>query len=147
MRSYTFDAAFEMKDAGLVAADAAAQVDGSNKIIDLGSTANFSGVLVVDVSAIEIASNDELYRIIVQGSNSASFASGNENLAELTLGAVEVRPGGAIDSVVGRYEIPFVNGQGGTNYRYLRVYTDVSGTIATGINYTAFVGRSSIAAM
>jgi hypothetical protein len=26
-------------------------------------------------------------------------------------------------------------------YPYIRVYTDVSGTIATGINYSAFIGR------
>lgn len=147
IRSYTFDKETLMKDAGLIAADAAAQVGGAAKILDLGSDASFSGVLVVDVSAIEIASNDEVYRIIVQGSNSASFASGNENLAELTLGATEVRPGGAIDSVVGRYELPFVNAQGVLAYRYLRVYTDVGGTIATGINYTAHIGRSAVAAM
>lgn len=147
-RSYTFDAAMVLKDAGLVAADAAAQVGGSPKIIDLGSdTANFSGVAVVDVSAIEIASNDELYRIIIQGSNTANFSGAKENLAELTLGATAVRPGGAADSVVGRYELAFSNRQGDVTYRYLRAFTDVNGTIATGINYKAFIGRSEIFGM
>ena len=142
-RSYTFDAELEFKDAGLVAADDAAQVDGADKIIDLGSdSACFTGVMVIDVSAIEIASNDEKYTIIVQGSNSATFASGIENLAEITLGATEVRPGGAIDSTVGRYELAFVNEQDGQKYRYLRVFTDVTGTIASGINFTAWAGRA-----
>lgn len=140
-RSYTFDAELEFKDAYLVAADAAAQTDSANKIVHVQS-AMFSAMMVIDVSAIEIASNDELYRIIVQGSTSATFASGIETLAELTLGATEVRPGAAIDSVTGRYLIPFVNMQAGVVYPYLRVYTDVAGTIATGINYTAFASKA-----
>lgn len=135
--SFSFDAELKLKDAGLVAADAAAQVGGSNKILDLGA-ARVSGVLLAIVTAIEIASNDEIYRIVIQGSNSSSFASGIENLAELTLGATEVRPGGAQDSTTGRYEVPFSNVQNDAVYQYLRVYTDVGGTIATGINYSAF---------
>ena len=136
-RTYNFDAEMEFKDAGLVASSAAAQVDAANKIIDVGA-ARFEAVMVVDVSAIEIASDDEVYDIIVQGSNSATFASGIENLAQLNLGATEVRDGGAKDSEIGRYELPFVNEQDATVYRYLRVYTKVAGSIATGINFTAF---------
>lgn len=139
-RSYTFDADLEMKDAGLIAADAAATVDGSAKRLTVGD-AVFKGVLVVDVTAIEIASNDELYRIVVQGSSSATFASDIQTLGMIALGATEVNPGGAIDSVTGRYEVFFTNQQAGVTYPYIRVYTDVSGTIATGINYSAFIGR------
>lgn len=146
MRSYTFDAAFELKDAGAVTADGGAQVDGSAKIQDLGSDANFSGVAVIDVSAIKITANDEFYNLIVQGSNTADFSGPKETLAELNLGATEVRHGGAQDSIVGRYELPFVNGQAGTNYRYIRQYHDVGGT-SPSINYTSYVGRSSIPAM
>jgi len=138
-RSYTLDANLIMKDAGLIAADAAATVSSAAKILAVGD-AVFKGVLVVDVTAIEIASNDELYRICVQGSDSATFASNVETVAQLSLGATEVRPGGAIDSTTGRYEVFFSNQQAGVTYPYLRVYTDVSGTIATGINYSAFIG-------
>lgn len=138
-RSYTLDAELIMKDAGLVAADAAATVSGSAKTLNVGEAA-FKGVLVVDVTAIEIASNDELYRIIVQGSTTSNFAA-TEILAHLALGATEVRPGGAIDSATGRYELFFTNYQDDVTYPYIRVYTDVSGTIATGINYSAFIGR------
>src|SRR5690606_35958655 len=130
-RQYAWDAELEMKDAGLVASSDAAQVDGSDKILTVGD-AVFKGVCVVDVSAIEIASNDELYIICVQGSTSATFASDVQNLAALPLGATEVNPGGAIDSTTGRYEIPFINEQDGVTYPYLRVYTYVDGTIATG---------------
>lgn len=147
-RSYTYDASQLMKDAGLVAASAAATVAAAAKVLDTqgGVTTNtgpalFKGVLVVDVSAIEIASTDEVYDIIVQGSDSSTFASGIENLAQLNLAAAAVRDGGAQASTIGRYELFFTNEQNGANYRYLRVYTKVAGTIATGINYTALIGR------
>jgi len=39
---------------------------------------------------------------------------------------------------VGRYTLPFSNEDNGTFYRYVRVYTVVGGTIASGINYTAW---------
>jgi len=137
-RVYNQDLELIFKDAGLIAADAAAQVGGSNRIIDIGLATRFEAVMLIDVTAIEIASADESYRIIVQGSSSATFASDIENLAEITLAAAAVRPGGAKASVIGRYELPFVNEQADTLYRYLRLYTDVGGTIATGINYKAF---------
>jgi hypothetical protein len=139
IRSYTYDSSQLLKDAGLVAADAAATVSSSAKVLTVGE-GFFKGVLVIDVSAIEIASNDEAYRICVQGSTSATFASDVQNLAILQLGATEVNPGGAIDSTTGRYELPFTNEQNGVTYPYVRVYTDVAGAIATGINYTALVG-------
>lgn len=136
-RNYNFDAELEFKDAGLIAATDDAQVDGSDKIVDVGA-ARFEGIMVVDVSEIEIDSNNEEYDIIVQGSNSSTFASGIENLAQLNLGATEVRQGGAQDSAVGRYELPFCNEQNDTVYRYLRIKIVVAGTVSTGINFTAF---------
>ena len=141
-RSYTFDAGMQLKDAGLVAASAAAQVASSNQILNVGGQDPFMGVAVIDVSAIEIDTGNEDYQIIIQGSNSSSFASGIENLATLDLGANSSgRKGGAQDSVAGRYELPFINVQRDTAYQYLRAYTFVAGTIATGINYTAFIGK------
>lgn len=131
-----FDAGMEFKDAGLVAASAAAQVDSAAKVVDLG-TGHFKGTMLIDVSAIEIASNDEVYNICVQLSSSSTFASVIETAAKLELGANEVLLGDQ-DSVVGRYKLPFDNEYNGTYYRYARVYTVVAGTIATGINYTAF---------
>ena len=144
--TYTFDANLEFKDAGLVAATAAAQVDGSNKIVDLGE-ARWEGTMIFDVSAVEIASNDELYTVAIQGSDSSTFASGIQNLAMIDFGATEVRKGSAIDSLVGRHELPFTNVAGGTTaslgvtYRYARVHTTVAGSIATGINYTAWASK------
>lgn len=128
-----------LKDAGLVAADAAGQVDGSDVIVNLGAGL-VEGHLIIDVTAIEIASNDELYKISLQCSSKSDFADTFEDLAIIELGANEVL-GGDQDSTVGRYKVPFRNERNGTVYPYTRVYTDVSGTIATGINFSAYLGK------
>ena len=138
-RSYIFDAELELKDAGLVAADAAGTVDSVAQIVEVG-TGRFDGVAVMDLTAVEIASNDEVYKVSVQGSNSSSFASGIVDLAELSVGALEVI-GGDTDSTTGRYELYFSNVQNNTYYRYIRAYVDVSGTIATGANIALFVSK------
>lgn len=143
IRSYTYDSSLQLKDAGLVAASAAAQVSSSAKVVNVGA-ATFKGVAVIDVTAVEIASNNEIYSIIIQGSTSATFASDVQNLAQLDFGATEVRGGGAIDSLTGRYELLFLNEQAGIVYPYVRAYTVVGGTIATGINYTAFIARDHL---
>lgn len=138
-RNYTFDAALQLKDSGLVAASAAAQVDGFDRVIPVGDEP-FQGVAVIQVDAIEIASGDEHYVFIIQGSNSATFASGIENLAAYDFGAAASgRFGGAQDSITGRYELPFINQAAGVGYAYLRGYTFVSGAVATGINFNAFI--------
>lgn len=129
----------QMKDAGLVAASAAAQVGGSNKIHDLGAAVYQKGALVIDATAIEVASNDELFSIEVQGSSSATFASDINVLAEKQLGALEVT-GNSADSPTGRYVVYFDNvADDGQPVRYLRVYTRVAGTVATGVNYSAWL--------
>jgi hypothetical protein len=140
-RGYTFDANLEMKDAGLVAASAAATVDGSAKVLDLGGTTSTEGVMVVDISAIEVADGDEVYTIGLQASNSASFASGNVTLTEMRFGDSSVN-GKSADDTVGRYLLPFITVADDTEYRYLRVYTTVAGTVATGINYTAWISKN-----
>lgn len=136
----TFDSDLEFKDAGLVAASAAATVDGAAKIVDVG-TGLFRGCMLFDVSALEIASNDEIYDIVIQGSPDSTFGTATNiaDLAAINLSAAEVkRTDCNKDDAVGRYKLYFDNEQNGTFYQYLRVYTVVAGAIATGINYTAF---------
>lgn len=135
-KDFTFDYDLRLKDAGLVAASAAAQVGGSNKIVDVGAQ-RFDGRVIIDVSACEVATGDEKYVIIVQGSSSSTFASNVWNLASIPLGDSTVSLESADTAAGRRQEIAFCNEVNGTVYRYLRVYTQVVGTIATGINYTA----------
>lgn len=135
-----FDALMQFKDEGLVAASAAAQVASAAKVVDVG-TGLFQGCMILDVSALEIASNDEIYDIVIQGSPDAAFtAAGIVELAALNLSAAEVkRTDCNKDDSEGRYKLYFDNENDGTLYRYVRVYTVVAGTVATGINYTAYV--------
>lgn len=139
----TFDAALEFKDAGLVAASAAATVDAAAKVVTVG-TGLFQGCMIIDVTALEIASDTELYDIVIQGSTDADFGT-DTNIVELSainLSAKEVKRTDAnADNAVGRYKLYFDNEQNGTFYPYLRVYTVVGGDIATGINYTAYAVR------
>lgn len=134
-----FDAEMEFKDAGLVAASAAATVDSAAKYVDVG-TGLFKGCIIIDVSALEIASNTEIYDIVVQGSNTTAFtAAGIVELAAMNLSAKEVkRTDCDKDDATGRFKLYFDNENNGTFYRYLRIYTVVAGDIDTGINYTAF---------
>lgn len=124
-----------LKDAGAITSSAAAQVGGQAKILNIG-TGKVEGELILDVTAIDIAGNDESYDLILQFSNSPTFASGIENGVSKNLGAVEVTKGGAQDSLVGRYKLPFTNVLNGVQYGYCRMYTAVNAA-SSSINYTA----------
>lgn len=134
-KDQSFDYALIMKDAGLVAATAAAQVGGVDKILDVGA-GRIDARVIVDISACEVATGNEEYRITVQGSSSSTFASDVWNLGAIEVGDSSVSLESA-DTVAGRREVHFCNEVNGTTFRYLRVHTFVAGTIATGINYTA----------
>lgn len=140
---YTYDAALLLKAAALVGATA----DGT-LILDVGNGL-LDADLVIDATAVEIDSNDESYEIIVQGSSDALFgtAANIEPLASITIGDKASTRGAAgvigigTDDVAGRYVLPFRNERNGTTFRYLRIRTIVVGTIATGINYSAWVAK------
>lgn len=133
----TFDALLELKDAGLLAADGAATVGGQARIVFLGN-GRVDGRVIVDLSTMEVASGDEVYRLRLQFSNSSSFASGIVNGPEMVIGDT-TGTGSSADSGVGRYEFGFTNDVRGTIYSYVRLYADVSGTIATGADFKAFI--------
>lgn len=130
---YTYDDALELKAAGLVAASA----DGS--IVDLGAGL-VDGFLVIDMTACEIADGNEIYTVSLEGSNVAAMTSGSVCLAKKVFGNLVV-PMDAALSADGRYVIPFRNEEGGTVYRYVRISTLVAGTVATGINFSAFIAK------
>lgn len=134
-----YDALMQFKDAGLVAASAAATVSSAAKTVNVGSGL-FKGCMMLDVSALEIASNDEIYDIVVQGAPTSAFTAADVvELAQLSLSAKEVkRTDSDHDDGAGRFKLYFDNENNGTFYPYVRVYTVVGGTVATGINYTAY---------
>ena len=145
----TFDTLLELEDgAAAVTADTAGQVGGSDQILDVGGDgkpdsadreqeAELHGNMQVDVSAIDIVSNDEVYHVILQGSSESDFASDIVNLAILSLADAAVAIGGSDeDGATGRFIVPFTNERNGTTYRFLRVFVDVTGTTPS-ITYTA----------
>ncbi len=136
----TQDANLILKDAGAVTADGVATVASATVTLDVGA-ARYNGDLVIDVTAIDVSSNDEGYLVKVIGSNSSTFASGIVVLSTTALGdTVALGAGADTDNGVGRYVTPFHNQKDGTEYRYIRLYTDVSGTTPS-INYTAYVSQ------
>lgn len=98
----------------------------ADAILDIGS-GRFDASLVFDVSAIDVSSSDEQYDIIIQGSTSATFASGIQELGRMKLGHTSTRKG-AGSSTTGRYEILFTNEVANVEYRYMRALLDVTGT-------------------
>jgi len=134
---YTFDASMLLKDAGLVAASAAATVAAVARVIDLGD-ARFNGNIIINATAVEVATGDERYDIVAQLSQSSTFASGIVSACTKSLGDSVPLPGDT-DEGAGEYELLFTNYVNGVAYRYLRLFTVVAGTIATGINYSAWV--------
>lgn len=130
---FTYDDDLEMKAAALVASS----IDGS--ILDLGEGL-VDGFLVIDMSACEIATGDEIYTISLEGSTVAAMTSLSICLAKKVFGNLVV-PMDAALSAAGRYVIPFRNEENGTLYRYVRLSTLIAGTIATGINFAAFLAK------
>jgi hypothetical protein len=142
-RNFTRDDNLQLKDAGLIRASAAAQVGGEARVLDLGAGL-VEGNIVIDVTALELDDNDELYDIVVQLTNTAAFATDTDivDRCSLTLAAAEVqRTDCNADGATGRYILPVDNDYKGTTYRYMRLYTVVAGTITNpgGINHVAYL--------
>lgn len=147
--SKTLDVLLELKDAGLIAADEnATQVDGTDAIIDLGE-GRVKGELIINVTACEVDTGDEVYKIVPLFSNDAAHASGVVAGPVMYLGdaagiaaildAATVPPD--TDMVEGRYVIPFTNMYGNNTYRYMLLSVEVSGTIASGINFISYATK------
>lgn len=141
----TFDYNHLLKDAHDVTADDPAQVASADKIIDLGP-GRVDARVMVNITAIEVASNNERYFIQTQFSDTSDFDTGSQVIVNgpcLQVGALEITDETA-DTPVGEYELPFCNQYNGTLYRYMRIRTQVEGTIdTTGINYTAHLVKKA----
>ena len=140
--NFTFDSELELKDAGLIAASAACQVGAVDRILDLG-LGYFEGRLVFDWTALEVDTGNEKYEAEWQLSNSATFASGNVCATVIKLGDSSVNGSSADTASSGRIVQPVCNEFAGTLYSYGRLYLRIAGTIATGINCSAFLAEKN----
>jgi len=137
-RSYTFDANALLSDnAAAYTASGYGQVNGANGIVDLGGNqsttpkqqARIDAVAVIQVTAIDIATGDEGYKILVVGSNASDMSTGNICLGSIQLGkAAHTDVPTAPDSTTGTYEVPFSNEQAGVFYEYVALYLVIAGT-------------------
>ena len=145
LHTYTIDTELQLKDAGLVAVSAAAQVGGSDKVIDLGD-AYVEGKVLIEVTALEFATADEKYDILLQFAQEIGMDTTVISQGSLQLGDARF---GANDQVfLGRYVLPFSNRSLSADgvlvdNRYMRIYTEVAGTVATGINFTAYIVKGN----
>jgi len=135
--SYTYDNSLVLKAAGaaVVSSAAIATILDTNNGAS-GNPSMFRADAVIDVTALDVATGDEEYDIIVQGSNSATFASGVVNLGAAII-SVDGIAGSSADDVIGRYILPFLNERNGTIYRYVRLYTLLRAA-GSSITYKAF---------
>ena len=134
-----YDNSLLLKAAALVGSTA----DGT-LILDLGNGL-IDADLILDVTAIETDTGDESYAVILEGSPDATFGTATNIavLSRIVIGhhsATAMAPQG-FDSTVGRYCVCVRNELNGTTYRYARIRTVVAGTVATGINYMAWLSK------
>lgn len=136
-RNYPVDDNLLLKASAAVTSSAAGSL-----ILDLGD-ALMEGTVVIDVSAMDIVSNDEQYDIVMQGSPDATFGTAGNivELGSITLGCKEAkRTDGDADDTTGRFLLNVLNVRNGTVYRYFRLYTVVAGTTPT-ITYKAWLSK------
>ena len=147
--SLTLDGGLDLKTAGLVAADASgAALTGGVASVDLTGAANAYAkfAVVIDWTACEVASGDEVYDIQIFGCAATNFTtdyiltSRKFGDSSVTFQGVDTPPSGRAvlfaDNVA---HTSATDGNGVEALRYVRVTVDVTGTIATGMNFTATI--------
>jgi len=137
-RSYSFDANLLLADgAAAQTASGYAQVGGADGILDLGGNqgvtpkqqARIDAVLVGMISAIDISSGNETYKLKMLGCNAANFAANVQCLASLELGkGASLVPATQVDAAPGMFELPFSTEQFNTKYEYVKLYLELGGT-------------------
>jgi hypothetical protein len=147
-----------LKDAGAVASSAAGTVGGQAAVVDLQQQApGFAGnapaasfasfAVVVDWTACEVDSSNELYRLTIEGSDSPTFASGVYTVAERRFGHSSVTGNATSTPPSGRLALYADNvactsatdGSAVRALRYVRCFLTVTGTAASGFNYFASI--------
>ena len=145
----TLDSNLALKTAGLVAADASgASLTGGVAYVDLTGGANIYAkfAVVIDWTACEVATGDEVYDVQVFGCAATNFTtdfiltSRKFGDSSVTFQGVDTPPTGRAvlycDNVA--HTSP-TDGNAVEAMRYIRLSVDVAGTIATGFNFTAHI--------
>ncbi|MEO6381974.1 MAG: hypothetical protein ABIO35_08250 [Nitrobacter sp.] len=139
-RAYDFDANLILSDqVAAYTADGFLQVSGANAVINIGGNQSTSPTqqartefaVVVEISAIDVASTNETYQLKIIGNNTGNFADGTGvvlGMLEFGDGPTRIPVNALVDTTIGEYEMFFTNEQGGTKYQYAAAFLDVGGT-------------------
>lgn len=149
-RTYTRDANNALSDNAVAyTASGYLQVGGADAMLDLGGNqgvtpkqqARIDAMLLLDITAIDIASGNETYQLDVMVSNDPAFAAGNAVCAagiQLGKGASLRGALAQADSVIGTVELGVTNQVAGTIYEFMKVYLTAGGTTPS-INIQAYL--------
>lgn len=131
---FTYDAALLLHDGVAALTGVGANtgvVGGVAKILDVGA-GRVDGRAIVDVSAIDVTSNDEGYFLHIQGSTSQTFADTIVDLGGMYIGedlVTNVTGGISADTTAPFHaEIAFTNEVNGVKYEFIRFNAITVGT-------------------
>jgi len=128
-----FDYDAILKDAEAVTSSGYGEVDSAAKVVNIGPGL-VRGNVIIDISAIDVLSKDELYEIHLMGGSDESFTQ-EVSLCSKELGHSASLEGNR-DSKAGRYVLPFQNEMAGRIWPYVRIRHVLAGTTPS-INYEA----------
>ncbi|MGO6665129.1 hypothetical protein [Rhizobium ruizarguesonis] len=118
---------------------ASGYVNNTQTQVDIGNGL-WEGRLTLELSALDLASSDETYRLMLLGSNDAAFGNGNveilatQDFAAASAGRLlptvapasnSMPPSGRLS---GRFVVPVTNLRGQFLFRYLQLYALLGGT-------------------
>ena len=102
-----------LKDLGAVTSSGYGTVDAVAKTLNFGAGL-VRGNVIIEVAAMALKSNDELYQILLMGGSDSVFTR-TVALANIEIGAREVLEE-TLDSKLGRYILPFESEKNGVVY-------------------------------
>jgi hypothetical protein len=140
--SRTYDAALLLR----ASTTAITGTETGSLILDVG-LGLLDADLIIDVATMDVASTDEAYVFVLEGSPDAAFGTAG-NITVLLIAGLGSAAGvatatgaplGTSDGT-GRFLFPFRNERNGTLYRYLRLKTVIAGSTPS-LTFTAWIAK------
>ena len=133
------------EDIALTATGYVQDEDDADVVIRLGAGRNDVS-LVIDITAMDVLTNDELYTFRIIGANAEAFTGNVAVLATLQVGAEAAlwpEASGSLaaaDDATGRWVVGFSNSRGSVEYQYVKLHVTVTAA-GSAITFTAFITR------
>ena len=133
-----FDNVFIMKDDGAVTTTGYGEVDAAAQVVDVGEGL-VRGNVIIDIDAIKVSANDELYSLNLVGGSDESFTQ-QVSLCSKELGSATSLVGN-LDSKISKIILHASNEERGIIYPFIRVRHVISGTLPS-INYRCILHKA-----